>query len=422
MKSIKFIISFLVIFILLGCVGSEPQAKLSSEEMKAQAEFKSQLLAQLRQGMQARSFQPTIQGTEPQNSVQVKSYITDEELLEKFNQFPQVTSGIKFTKLKDGFKINNTSRYLDTEGEIINFGYNWQNGNVTYLIKTSHERYKIKFVRAGTGEEAIEIADVYRDAKQYKITTVTGKKITSDGLILTSKGFIALRDESAFIYTIGEKLYNFSAPEGWHIARFQNGDVASTKYILLERTTEKSNSKSGNDLLNFIEATKELASLVGITDKQDYMLVNVYDSTKSFLFDITLGEKNVGYYSDCKKTSRYIAKCDTVEFSEALYKQNGLPNTGHYYWTILWYSTPDGAIAATRENTQTKVMVTDLISGKKVEAAFRVTGFPELSGEQDKNGKIKLTVGGGYLSDVVIDDANKLLTEMKDISLIKVSN
>lgn len=247
------------------------------------------------------------------------------------------------------------------------------------------------------------------------ITTVTGKKINSDGLILTSTGFIALRDESAFVYTIGEKLYNFYAPEGWHIARFQNGDVASTKYILLEKTREKQSSKSNNDIANFIEATKELTSLVGLTKKQDYMLVNLYDSTKKFLFDITLGEKEVAYYSNCRKTSRYIAKCDSVEFSEALYKQNGLPNTGHYYWTILWFSTPDGVIAATREKVQTTVIITDLITGKKVEAAFRLTGFPELSGEQDKNGKIKLTVGGGYLSDVVINDANKLLQVTQDM-------
>lgn len=398
-----------------GCLSPQPEKKLTQEEIQAQEQFKRQLMAQLSQKMQGSTQQPSLQQQE-QNYV-TKSYITNDDLLQKFNSFPKNGTNVKFTKLKDGFSINDSARYTDQEGEIVNFGYDWKNGNVTYLVSLSPDTYKIKYTQAMSGKEAIDIAEVSRVGKQYTITTATGKKITSNGLILTSTGFIAVREESAFVYNIGNELYTFYAPQGWHIAKFQNGDVASTKFILLERSIEGKSSNKANPLVDFIEATKELTALAGITDKQDYMLINLYDSNKKYLFDITLGDKESSFYSQCKKTSNYIAKCDSVTMKETLYKQNNLPNTGHYYWTILWFSTPDGAMAATREKVQTKVILTDLISSKKVEAAFRLTGFPELSAEQDKNGKIKIKIGGGYLADVVIEDANKFLQETPDMTM-----
>jgi hypothetical protein len=64
-----------------------------------------------------------------------------------------------------------------------------------------------------------------------------------------------------------EEAKTFVTPEGWHIATFQNGDVASTKYLLLERTIDS--SKKNDSVFGFVESSKELLSDVALLWKED---------------------------------------------------------------------------------------------------------------------------------------------------------
>ena len=396
--------AFISSFVALGftgCVGDAPQR--TPEEIA----FNNQMKMELLKRIQAGAVNEVNNNSQVANNIVAKNYISNEELKTQLSKFPTINTGVKFTKQKDGFSVNDQSKYLDPEGEIINYGYNWQNGDVTYMIRTSPTSFKIKYTRVLTNEQPIEVANVTKNGNIINIETVTGKKFASDSLILTSKGFISVREQSAFIYNIAEEAKTFVTPEGWHIARFQNGDVASTKYLLLERTIDS--AQKNDSVFGFIESSKELLTAFGVMDKHDYLLINIEDSSKKISFDITLGGKDVASYSDCTKVNSYVNKCGSMDLKESLYNAYGLPNSAHYYWRILWFSSKDGVISVTREATERKVMITDLKSEKRAEGAYRVTGFPELFAEQDKNGKIKVTAGGGMFPNEVIEDAETFL-------------
>jgi len=180
---------------------------------------------------------------------------------------------------------------------------------------------------------------------------------------------------------------------------------------LLEKNSVATDAGGIADL---IDSTKSVMSSFGLTDKTDYMLVNMSNPTQQNLLDIDLSDKDLATYSQCERMNSYVQKCDNVNFSESLYDHNGLINQGHYYWRVMWYKTNSGKILSiTKEATHKKVIITDLTTGKKVEAAYRITGFATLESTQDATGKIKIIAGGGLFSDEVIEDAEALFMTAK---------
>lgn len=407
-NSVKVLSVSLVTAVLMsGCMGGP-----TPEEKRQQEEAKALMMQMMMQGMQQNLSQQE-QEQEVQQTVAPLVTISEAELKKEFNSFDTISSGVKFTKYDDGFSINDSSRYMDPEGKIVSYGYDWKTGDVTYMIESDENSFKIKFMRALAEQSPIDIATVKRSGKLLKVRTVTGKKFTSTGLILTSQGFITLRNDTAFEYKIGKKTKSFAAPKGWHIAKFQNGDVASTNYLLLEKNVEVDDNDGG--ISGLISSSKSVMNSFGMMDKNDYMLINIDNTKEQHLLDIDMSDKDVGTYSQCEQMNSYVRKCDNVSFSESLYDNNGLPNVGHYYWRIMWYSTKDGRVlSVTKEATHKKVIIADLATGKKVEAAYRVTGFPELTTSQDATGKIKIIAGGGMFSDVTIEDAEQFLNTQEN--------
>ncbi|RLA83493.1 MAG: hypothetical protein DRG78_04165 [Epsilonproteobacteria bacterium] len=401
-------VSLITAVLMSGCMGGP-----TPEEKRQQEITKEMIMESMNRYMNQNT-----PASEPkvQQAVAPLVTISEAELKKQFNNFDTISSGVKFTKYDDGFSINDSSRYMDPEGKIVSYGYDWKTGDVTYMIESEQNSFKIKFMRALTEQSPIDIANVKRSGKLLKVRTVTGKKFTSTGLILTSQGFITLRNDTAFEYKIGKKTKSFAAPKGWHIAKFQNGDVASTNYLLLEKNVEVNDNDGG--ISGLISSSKSVMNSFGIMDKNDYMLINIDNTKKRHLLDIDMSDKDVGTYSQCEKMNSYVRKCDNVSFRESLYDNNGLPNVGHYYWRIMWYSTKDGrVISVTKEATHKKVIIADLATGKKVEAAYRLTGFPELTTSQDATGKIKIIAGGGMFSDVTVEDAEQFL-DAKDNKLV----
>ena len=369
-NSIKVLsVSIVTAVLMSGCMGGP-----TPEEKRQQDAYRQQMMQMMMQGMQQNLSQPE---PEVQKTVAPLATISDAELKKQFESFDTISSGVKFTKYDDGFSINDSSRYMDPEGKIVSYGYDWKTGDVTYMIESDQNSFKIKFMRALTEQSPIDIANVTRSGKLLKVRTVTGKQFTSTGLILTSQGFITLRNATAFEYQIGKKTKSFAAPKGWHIAKFQNGDVASTNYLLLEKNVEVDDNDGG--ISGLISSSKSVMNSFGMMDKNDYMLINIDNTKEQHLLDIDMSDKDVGTYSQCEQMNSYVRKCDNVSFSESLYDNNGLPNVGHYYWRIMWYSTKDGRVlSVTKEAAHKKVIIADLATGKKVEAAYRVTGFLSL--------------------------------------------
>lgn len=406
-KTVKVItVSLMASILLNGCLGVGP----TPDEIEANNHARNMFLKALSQRMNQNN--QTVQ--QPVKKInQPINILSESQLKEKIDSFEKISTGVKFTKYKDGFSINGNSRFLDPEGRIIKYGYNWETGDVTYIIETMIDKFKIKYMRALTNQAPILIANASRNQGILNIQTVTGKNFNSEGLVLTSKGFIALREESAFFYKIGENTKTFITPKGWHIAKFQNGDVASTNYILLEKNIVE--DKKGNELASVINTGKSLMSSLGIIEKKDYMLVNL-DNPKLFqLFNIDTSDKQVQIYSQCRNDGSFINKCDNMDSVVSLYKPDGSINNGHYYWRIMWYKTKDKTIAVAMEANFKKITITDLETGKKVEAAYRLTGFPGIESSQDATGNVKVSALGGVFSDVQVDNAEEFLKKEKDI-------
>ncbi len=333
-----------------------------------------------------------------------------QKLAQEILKYPKSQKGVKFQKLKDGFSINDDV-YLDSEGEIVNYGYDWKDGSFTYLIKISPKEYKIKFNRVNSNQKPLEIATLKRDGNSINVETTTNEQFRGNGIILTSKGFIVNRDNSAFIFNIGEETKQFTTPSSWHIAYFQNGDVASTKFILLEKDAIRSQNK----LKQFWQQTLDLGNTLGLYTKNDYMLINIENPKKKYLLNISIGDKEIMILSECKKHNRYIALCDQVDYKNSLYQQNGLRNFEHYYWSIMWFQGKNTNFSISKERGDVKVLIRDLNTGKTVEAANRISGFNSFTALQDADGIVKVHIDSGLLKGVDIDDVEAFLEKEPDI-------
>jgi len=395
------LLSSLIVFGLSGCLSS---GQNTSPEKTAM----------LKMLMGRMSSVPTNRNVEKKATAQKRELISESELENRLKNYPKGSSGVKFEKRKDGFTINGESVYLDPEGEIVNYGYDWKDGSFFYLIKISEGNYKIKFNRVGSNKASLDIAYVEKGRSNYLVETVSGKKFNGQGLILTSKGFIVTREGSAFIYNVGKNSKNFATPKGWHIAYFQNGNVASTQFLLLEKDIEVENSS--NPLAGLWSATKELGNTLGISKKEDYKLVNLNNPKEGYLINVTLGDKQIHLYSQCKRQNRFVQKCSQMDSRNSLYEAGGSKNATHYFWAITWFKGKDSVFSVTQESGYKNIYVRNLKTGKTVEVASRITGFPEFSAIQDKNGLVKVYVSGGLLPNVQNTDAEKLLQNNPDIS------
>ncbi len=320
--------------------------------------------------------------------------LSETALAEEIAALPSLSQGVNFTDLQDGFAVDGQV-YLDPEGQIVKFGKDYATGDVSYLVRLSNGNYRIKYTRVGTQTAPIILAEAQRQTNNWGVTTRTGKNLTGDRLTLTSQGFIVARNKSAFDYQPGKGIHTFAAVDGFHIANLQNGDTATTGYILLERDPKKESLVGG---------LKSLGNSFGIGKADsDYMLVNI-KSGKSVPLAMTLESKKAGNYSGCSSRGLYN-KCAHVEFRESLYEQNGLKNHGHYYWRARWFNTPDGPILVVKENGLKNLNAINLKTGKKVNLFTRALGINSFEITQDKSGVLSLVAQLGFSKKTIPDVA-----------------
>ncbi|WP_286336628.1 hypothetical protein [Hydrogenimonas cancrithermarum] len=389
--------------LLSGCGAASNEADALSPEQK-QALFQA-----LMQKMQQPSSSPVQKSASLHHAVENATKTLDEkELLAKIGEYPSAATGIRLERKSDGFLLNGEKMYVDFEGPIVRLGYDWRSGDAFYIVKLSNDTYRIKYQKMLSGRDPLTVGLIRRDGLSMRVETVTGKRFNGRNIIPTSKGFVVTREKTAFVYEVGKRPVTFIAPEGWHIAAFQNGDVATTGFILLERDGE---SETGNPFSDLMKSTVELGNALGVTTKSDYMLVNMKNPTQRKMINVTLGEKEVALFSQCRKQNRYVRICDTMEIKKSLYQPNGLKNFNHYYWNIHWFKGKKNIFSITKESNNRVVLVSDLEHNRSVEVASRVTGFPEYVAKQSRDGVVKVHVEGGLLPSVDIDDAEAVLDE-----------
>ncbi len=377
---------------MMGCLSQTA----TPEQMQQQREALAMLQQRLSMGMPAQNQQPN-----PQPKSFALASMTEEEMRSAVSSLPKVAQGVEFKRQRDGFDYNG-QRYLDPEGQIVNYAFDWKTGDVTFLVKTAPKQFVLKHTRVTTSAEPINIGIVTSDNGNYLLETVTSKKLSGTQFILSSTGVALSRGDSAFVYTYGQPTKTLITPEGWHIAQFQNGDVMSTGYVLLERNAEKKDSSGLGGLFN---SMSELGNIVGLNEKNDYALMSIDDPSQQHLINVTLGGKDVEVgASGCRQTSnKYINKCDSFEFADSVYQRDGRRNQTHYFWGIRWFATMQGPIAVAHEAGGKKVSVIDLSSGKKATAFERMLGINEYDAIQDANGQIHLRATLGFASEEIED-------------------
>lgn len=364
-------------------------------------EQQKQMLTMLLQQQMGRALQA--QGMAPQPMAQQAAPATllpqrsDADLATAFKQLPTLTHGVQFERFRDGFAING-QRYIDPEGKITTYGFDAQSGDFTYLAETSPGEYVVKVGRALSNAEPITIATAQKQGMLWQVTTVTGKKFNGYRLIPSSRGFVIARDNTGFRYIPGNGTTNIIAPEAFSIAALQNGDIANTGYILLERTPTSNGTQGGNSLAGLFSAVQSLGATVGMNKKEDYALLNIQNS-RLVPVNISLESKQVQVMSACKQKNYFIAKCAQMDSFESAFEPNGTRNMSHYFWRINWFNVPGRPILVSQEGGLGKVSATDLNSGKKVILFERALGIANFAATQEADGKINVTAQMGFSSE-----------------------
>lgn len=382
---------------LSGCVTQ----RASTPEERAMAMQMQQAFLQRMQGMQ-QAPQANLQGfaanaAAPSATVET---ITEEALASKLAAFPSDGAAVEIKRARDGLKFGNQV-FLDPEGEVINFGSNSLTGDVTYFIKLPTGDLAVKYTRAGSNAEPVTLARARQQNGMWSLQTSTGKALTGDRLIPASKGFMVTRDASAFHYSPGQGVKNVSAIDGYHIAQFQNGDVASTGFILLE----KNDNENTNNLNQLVDLASSLKKTVGLQAHDDYVLMNMATGTTVAFDKGSYANKVAVGGTNCKMQSETlrVAKCDTVDFRESLYEPNGTRNAEHYFWSLFWFNTPEGAFAIAKEAGTRKVTITELSTGKKAVLFERTLGIADFEAQQSPDGTIRVEAQVGFSREAVND-------------------
>lgn len=382
-------------FSIQGCMTTNTPPELTQEERELRTQMMQAMIAKMNANTAVLTPQKNLLSPPVPKA---KLSITANELAKKIENLESNETGVSFELSKDGIKVNGVM-YLDPEGEITRVGSNSLTGEFSYLIHTGGNQYVIKYNKAGSEAEAITLANAEIDRNGAKVVTVTGRKLSGNGIIPTSRGFIIARESSAFNFDPLVGLNSFSATEGYHIAKYQNGDVSSTGYILLEKDPE---TDSVADLMGSLS---DLAGSLGIMedDASEYLLANI-ETGSVVPLNIRTSGNDIQILSECRKKNSIVNECAKLETKESLFEKNGSKNIGHYFWKIYWFNTPDGAYAVAQEHGLKKITIINLDTAKKSVAFERALGINGFTTKQTPEGKITVDASLGFSSEK-IDDA-----------------
>lgn len=393
--------------LISGCSTSHQRAPTAQEQ--AMIQRMQQAFAQRMQNPNmtlAQMMQPTAQAAQltTQAPASETKALTEAELIQAINEFPQAENKQAITHEHDGLRIG-TQIYLDAEGEIVTFAANKATGDVTYLIAKPSAAYDIKYMRAGSTHEPILLATATKNRGAWSVRSVTGKTLSGSRLLPTSKGIVIARSNSGFIYEPGNSIRSFATPQDYHIADFQNGDITSTGYILLEK--DPIESRSNNAAVQLFQMAGSLAKTVTLSEDSDYALMNWRNGQLTTFVKGIHGKNVTAGGNNCRVQSRSVGlrSCESLNFREALYEPSGMRNHTHYFWGIHWFNTPEGPFAIAQEERSRKVTMTNLATGKKVNLLEDILAFTNFEASQSPEGVIRISATSRLITPHVIPDA-----------------
>lgn len=388
-----------------GCIGNPYQL---TPEQQAQAMQNQQAALAQMQKMFGGKF-ANQQQEEKKPEVAPLQTITQDELKRKIEVFGLTGSYVKIERIKAGININGKP-LSDYEGSIKQVGFNTANGNVTYLVQTAPDTYLMKFLKATSNIEPLVVASVaFRDGT-WHIASVTGKKLSGDTLTLGSSGFIITRaDGSGFTYEHVAGIKTINVPEGYEVAKYQNGDTVGTKTILLEIPAPQREEDGGFG--SAWSKVKTLGATLGMGKKQDYAFLNLDNGNLSKINISSDGKSTTKCLQYGERINKFVVKClKYADPVESLYSvKDGSRNKSHYFWKINWINSKSGPIGFTQEEGLQNIYATNLHTGKKVLLASRALGFVQFDIDVQNDGKINMIASNGpFESETVKDVESKI--------------
>lgn len=301
-----------------------------------------------------------------------------------------------FESLQDGFSANGHT-VIDPEGRIVQFGGDATTGDVTYFVEQGAGSYLVRFNNVHSSLPPATVGSLEATDNGMRFISNEGKRVAGQAVVPTGHGVVVVREGTVFDYTLGADVTAQPLPETYQLASLQQGDVASTGYVLLRRQIteqEKTDPIKGMGQL--------LRSVAGRGDDRDYALFNIRTAHTVYLNRDESMEK-VGHGTDCHAKNAFVNKCRGWESKEALYDQDGLPNHSHYYWSVYWMQTNEGPTAVVMENGVREINVIRLDSGQRVNAFKRTLGIQKVVATPTSDGSIRVAAAWAFKNHVVED-------------------
>jgi hypothetical protein len=307
----------------------------------------------------------------------------------------RLTKPVEIARTKSGLEVDGKA-VSDPDGQVGLYAFDAVSGSATYLANTSSPgRYIIKSSHLGTDEPPTTLAKAVETGNGWTVTTESGEEFSGEAIIPASEGFVVIRGGQAFLFTPGKGVKPVNIPSGYRIAPFQNGDVSTTRYLLLEKLP----SGPKNDLL-------ELGVLIGMAKKEDYALLDV-DSGLPLYINMSADGKQHQVLSNCYRRSAnsIVNTCKTMNSYELLYNpSNGLPNYTHYYWRLYWFKVPDGRrVVIAQEGGLSTVSIINMDTGSRATLFERFMGIAGFSARVNGRGKLEVTAKMGLTRERIED-------------------
>lgn len=386
------------------------QAQISELQSNGNVVNPMQLLQQMMLMKQMQLQGGAQQGSAPQVNNPSLPTISESDLVRQLDGFPAKIDGVEFKRMRDGFTADGV-RYVDPEGTIVLYGFDVLSGDVSYVVQSSPSTFLIKYIRVNVGSPPVTLASATRIGGMWQVVTVTGAKVTGDRLIPASKGFVVARENTGFRYIPGKGLLSFAAPEEFVIAPFQNGDISGTNHLLLQRRKVPQSRGAQGDLEQIGSSLKTLGSILGVTKKNDYAMLNLA-TNKIELLNISSDTNEVSVHDRCRQVNYVMENCAKVGFFDSLYDESGLPNLSHYFWRISWYKTPVRPVLIVQEGGLQEITAVDLRDYSRKTLFSRALGIAGFKVQQNKDGMVSVNARMGFSEELFenVDSAFVLKT------------
>lgn len=373
----------------------------AEQELRLRLQYRQ--LTMMQGVLSGRATLPAAAAAAPTAAAPAQPAGTPETLNAQVQQLP-APAYVDVVARKDGFQLDG-NRVVDPEGRIVRQSVSSATGDYTYMVERSDAS---RLVKRGRGAAtAFLMATVTGRPGAWQVRGADGQTLEAEALTLTPNGLIGMRETAAFEWTAGAAIKARAIPDGWTATPLQRGEVAATRYVLVERSADAQPRKGSLDGL--FQAAKRLT---GQEQAQDYALLHL-DTGKLTPLTMDVGDKNVTRMSDCRKKNAVVNLCSKAESYESLWKPDGSANTSHYFWRVMWMNTPQGPMAVAHQDSTKEIRLFDLTSGKEVVAFRRPLGIAGWSVRQERDGRVQVKAQLAFTQHQ-LDDAGALLRSAPD--------